>query len=479
MGDEANDCDDGLVICSAGACVYPDGTICSDNQECANTCIFSNCTGLSALGQGCDDTGDCAGAGPVCFNNECLLPNGFGCSSNNDCINTCISGTCRDLSGANGDCDPSDDLDCDAGQCISNECLLPDLLPCTNNNQCINTCIFGFCSPRAPFFSACDPGDHQDCLDSSLQCVGTGVCLYANDQSCSSNFDCVNVCVANNCTDVGSLFSACDASENDDCSFPLECSSTSVCLKPQSENCVTNDECIQVCVDGACSAPSLLDDPCDEDADCQSPLLCNDVVCVQCLVNQDCLQFSFDACIVDTCANFSDVGEPCDETADCASNLLCNGQVCKECLSNSDCSGGDVCIFEICSNISDQGGSCDETADCIPGQNLLCVSGTCTPRTCTANAQCDQNGQGQTCIFSHCDDIQSLHGSCDDSDDCATSACANNECVSCVVNAQCESETSLETCIFHECTILSGIYVCDASSVIQFISVHTAFVSQR
>jgi hypothetical protein len=164
-----------------------DGAACTENEQCAHTCIDGTCAPASDLGGDCDvDVGaggaDGAGPGPTvggnggaggdagvpqnpdckaplqCFGGKCLTPDGEACTDDADCVNTCVSNVCQPKSGLDGKCDATADCDnsidgvkltCDQNKKL---CKLDLTSLCQTNAQCqSNRCICAdaTCSTRA------------------------------------------------------------------------------------------------------------------------------------------------------------------------------------------------------------------------------------------------------------------------------------------------------------------------------------------
>jgi hypothetical protein len=145
----------------------------SGNTDCTSpneSCIDDVCRALAPTGSACDapnDDDDCM-TGNECIDGTCLRSDGEQCTSNSQCVNVCIgtgTRTCAPASATNEPCDTSDgDADCQAGHlCVAGECLLIDDQPCTNNTQCVNVCIIDHCDPKSGLDGPCD--QNSDCTD--------------------------------------------------------------------------------------------------------------------------------------------------------------------------------------------------------------------------------------------------------------------------------------------------------------------------
>jgi hypothetical protein len=157
------------VCTSKGA----DGADCSGDDECAHTCIDNVCAPVSSVGGDCDadnGAGGAGGAGSVstgtagaggesgalpavndckaplqCYAGKCLTPNGEACTDNVDCLNTCVANVCKPKGSVDGACDDTSDcvanskLVCDVAK---HKCKLDTLAQCQVNDQCqSNRCL--------------------------------------------------------------------------------------------------------------------------------------------------------------------------------------------------------------------------------------------------------------------------------------------------------------------------------------------------
>jgi hypothetical protein len=94
------------------------------------------------------------------------------CRSNTDCDDVCIQGVCRPRSSEGGPCDESGPWDCENGlRCVNETCMkkLALGMRCTSNIDCLDTCVRGLCAVRSAAGGACD-NDFFDCSD-GLRCV--------------------------------------------------------------------------------------------------------------------------------------------------------------------------------------------------------------------------------------------------------------------------------------------------------------------
>jgi len=154
--------------CVDNACKKDDGETCTASAECQNTCIDGMCTGKLDDGQACTADTDCA---HTCIDGMCAMPSDVG----GDCDvageggaggagGAPAVGPVAGNAGAGGAGEAPQNPDCKAPlQCVTGKCLTPDGEACTDNPDCINTCIDNKCAPKSPLDGPC--GDLADCED--------------------------------------------------------------------------------------------------------------------------------------------------------------------------------------------------------------------------------------------------------------------------------------------------------------------------
>jgi hypothetical protein len=203
MAECAKDADCGATAkCVDGACKKNDGESCTASAECQNACIDGTCTAK--------------------------LDDGMPCTADAQCAHTCIDGACAPVSDVGGDCDAdlgaggaggagsvgtggaggdsggvAQNPDCKSPlTCVSGKCLTPDGEACTDNVDCINTCVKNVCQPKSTIDGACD--DKADCAVAALVCDETNAkCKLDLLQQCTDNGQCKSdncVCSNANCT---------------------------------------------------------------------------------------------------------------------------------------------------------------------------------------------------------------------------------------------------------------------------------------
>jgi hypothetical protein len=136
---ERGDCAEPLTCNASKRCAEAaaDGATCRNNDQCINTCIAGSCAPRPAESGACDDSGDCQ-AGLACVNRVCIKPAvGSACAKVNDCPlgMSCQFGACAPKSASGADCDPAATFPCE---------------------QFGDTCFRGTCEPRHATGGACD-----------------------------------------------------------------------------------------------------------------------------------------------------------------------------------------------------------------------------------------------------------------------------------------------------------------------------------
>ena len=417
-------------------CPQPNGAPCSVNVDCQGTCIAGFCSDLALNGQGCDlgDDDDCV-SGNVCDAGTCYLANGQACSTNEECVGTCIGGLCSDESGFGGSCDLGDDLDCTSGHaCDDGTCHLANGQACATNDECAETCIGGICTDASGTGASCDLGDDLDCAVGNV--CDDGTCHLANGQACTTNDECAGTCIGGICTDASGTGASCDLGDDLDCE-PGNVCDDGTCHLANGQACTTNDECVNTCIGGLCTDASGTGASCDlgDDLDCAVGNVCDDGTChlangQACTTNDECAE----TCIGGICTDASGTAGSCDlgDDLDCAAGNVCDGGTChlangEACTTNDECA--ETCIGGICTDASGTGASCDlgDDLDCAAGN--VCDDGTChlaNGQACTTNDEC-----AGTCIGGICTDASGTGGSCDlaDDADCTSgNVCSDSVC---------------------------------------------------
>ncbi|MEO1481375.1 MAG: hypothetical protein AAFU77_04665 [Myxococcota bacterium] len=263
------------------------------------------------------------------------------------------------------------------GRC-EDDTTLPE---CLADQDCDgdDVCVSGACAPPPPVDFGAKCSTAVLCAR-GLVCVD-GACVRADSEDCDSDDECAGSCVRGVCEEPGAMGSDCDSKT--DCRPPTVCGAGGACIAANS--CANNSDCTvpgETCVSGVCEVAPDLGGECDESSDCRTGV-CERGVCIaelgnQCISNKECP----DACIDGACAPFSNAGEPCDgsETDDCAGDLLCKDSSCVNrdgCRSDFECGGLETCVREECQPFAPVGRECDSDRDCQEG--LSCIRSECQP----------------------------------------------------------------------------------------------------
>jgi hypothetical protein len=294
----------------------PAVTGCTKDADCGATakCVETVCK--SNDGETCTTSDDCQNA---CIDGVCTakLDDGAACTADEECAHTCIDGACAPVSDVGGDCDVDlgaggaggagsggagsggaagaggeagvvvvQNPDCSAPlQCVSGKCLIPDGEACTDNIDCINTCVKNVCEPKSTIDGACD--DKSDCAVAALVCDTTSAtCKLDLLQQCTDNPQCqTNRCICSNanCTvrTCKSAASVCQCKWSP--SDSATCSNASANLNATTQDpngcsadtnnycnqgqCVPNvaGDCTQLCTRDTKGTDSTADDTCSTD----------------------------------------------------------------------------------------------------------------------------------------------------------------------------------------------------------------------
>lgn len=229
--------------CDAGGgnCLGTNGSSpCLNNAECLDVCISGTCSAPSGTNGPCDETADCT-AGHTCSGGQCLLNDGQTCTANSECLNTCIGGVCGPTAGTGGTCDPGDNADCTNNNCDGSGVCGGNGASCTANAECVNTCISNVCSNLSGTGGTCDAGDNGDCLnnncDASGTCGGDGAQCAADAECANGNCECADsTCSSQLCSAVPCPcgFNAagdgtCDGDLNTNVDDPEDCAGATGC----------------------------------------------------------------------------------------------------------------------------------------------------------------------------------------------------------------------------------------------------------
>lgn len=193
--------------CVNKVCKKDDGQACADSAECQNACIDGMCTAKLDDGKDCKTDDDCA---HTCIGGVCAQPSDVG----GDCDVALGEGGAGGAggapavgpiatAGAGGDAGLPPVRDCKAPlQCYAGKCLTPDGETCTDNTDCLNTCVANVCSPKGGVDDACD--DKADCANDKLVCDATKKkCKLDVTQECQTNAQCQSnrcLCANHDCS---------------------------------------------------------------------------------------------------------------------------------------------------------------------------------------------------------------------------------------------------------------------------------------
>jgi len=152
---------------------------------------------------------------------------------------------------------------------------------CAANDACSTgtTCLAGTCALKSAPGGACE--EQSDCNGNVLLCGSLGssiscaqnLCRCSDASTCSDNAQCLGTCVSRKCVPANTT---CDNS--DDCRDAYQCKTptgkTKGCYLPDGEACTANASCEHVCRGALCAPAGVADDACDENADCKGTLTC-------------------------------------------------------------------------------------------------------------------------------------------------------------------------------------------------------------
>jgi hypothetical protein len=185
--------------CVETVCKLVDGEACTAAADCVNNCVDDVCTSLLPDGEACTSDDECA---HTCIGEVCALPSGVG----GDCDiamgeGGAGGGPAVSTGGAGGEGGAADmqARDCEAPlQCLEGKCLTPDGEACTDNVDCLNTCVDNVCEPKGLLDGDCD--DNADCAVAALVCDETDAkCKLDLLQQCNEDAQCEsNVCICSN-----------------------------------------------------------------------------------------------------------------------------------------------------------------------------------------------------------------------------------------------------------------------------------------
>ncbi len=182
--------------CSLPLSVWsPDGVACSDDDQCVNTCVKGTCAPEGGAGEPCDAVGDCAlfacltvPGSATCTDQLCQCPSGSFCSHNDQCVGTCAGASCRAI---NTVCDTGDAADCTgAFTCVEKRCVLPEGSSCTANSVCRSALPFAGVQPARHL----RPGvaTRPPTAPPASRASKSGTCLLQAGATCSTPSSCAS-----------------------------------------------------------------------------------------------------------------------------------------------------------------------------------------------------------------------------------------------------------------------------------------------
>ncbi|CAH0559244.1 unnamed protein product [Brassicogethes aeneus] len=378
--------------CAHGFDVSPDGTLCTDHDECAEIGMCTNgiCTNT-------DGSFRCQ-----CKNGFKLSPTGFACVDIDECDENsriCLNGRCENTQGSYtcacfpGFVESSDrtfcsDLDecattgmCDHGKCINMEgsfrCVCdsgyrlgPDGKHCVDIDECAsNPCQFGTCynapgSFRCECFSGFSLGpDGRSCLDTRrdlcYQEYRDGLCFNPSTTAVTKSSCCCCTIISNKPMGWGT---GCQA-----CPMPGTTDFDSLCPHGPGSTFDGNDinECAQnpnICQNGACE---------------------NMIGTYRCICNPG---FEVD-----------DTGKICTDINECeVEELVCNGGQCR------NTPGSFQCICPPGTQLNQQNYMCEDVDECRELGPEACFNGECVNVLGSYRCDCDPgsilDSTGRICI---------------------------------------------------------------------------------
>lgn len=289
----------------------------------------------------------------TCANGVCDPDNGL-CANADDCAGDdalCLAGYSCNVDTCEADL-ACDNGSCERGVCVDGACINP--LGCATNANCLDGfyCNDGTCEADPCADTTCDRGV---CQVGSGECVNATVCTTATEAT-----DCLdgNRCVGGVCQTETEF---CDNLNCDRgvCSFEaLACAN--------SENCAGDD------------ANCLVGNFCDDDNTCK-PNICD-------ALSQTCPRGECDPG-TGQCIN----ADTCQNQDDCVDNFVCIGAACvaaDEACGTAGCEGNQICNYDDANSTA----TCEENpAGC---SNALDCSGdrVCADGVCAAPAACVNDG---------------------------------------------------------------------------------------
>jgi hypothetical protein len=317
---------------------------------------------------------------------------------------------------------------------------------CAANSECSKTCIGSVCANQGATNAACDAGDDDDCSTGRICESGSNVCrcdgnscTEDNGQQCSTNAECTNTCINSICANPATANESCDTGQNDDCAENHICDGASnTCLKDNGQGCQNNTQCSNTCISEICADPANTNEVCDagQNDDCAGNHTCDAAssTCLKdngqgCQNNPQCSN----TCISEICADPASANESCDtgQNDDCAENHICDDST-DTCLKNNGqgCQNNTQCSNTCISEICADPANTNEVCDA--GQN----------DDCAGNHTCD--GASNTCLK---DNVQVCGANTECANTCLTGICSAQVST----NAACDDNDSDDCAAGHSC----------------------------
>ncbi|MFA5934928.1 MAG: hypothetical protein WC827_03535 [Candidatus Paceibacterota bacterium] len=264
--------------------------------------------------------------------------------------------------------------------------------------------------------------------------TGTYQALLENGQTCDN----YSQCLSQYCDGLGNICAACGGDES--CpnfgGYINSCQS-GVCYDGSvGDPCVDTGDCIYGCnLDTFTCNSGLTDQSCSSGSDCVSGA-CNTYdganVCTTgaigmgCASGAECLSSYCDTYFSHTCTN-GGFGATCMDGSECSSGV-CNSNSCTtatglSCLNGYECASG-ICFNQICSS-GLNGSSCSDGGDCSVGYS--CFALLCSNGELGTSCYFDENCTSSICYNNSC--VSGTDSSCGNNDDCLSGyECSNGSC---------------------------------------------------
>ena len=385
----------------------PDDTLaCDDGDACTleDRCHDGACVGTPLF---CDDGMPCTL--DTCDSGTCRnLPWTGACNDGNLCTrdDTCAGGTCEGVPVPCLDDNACTDDSCDPSVgCV----FAPNADPCDDDNLCTvgDHCANGACAPGEDRL-ACDDGN--PCTDDG--CVPAKGCMHIPNVAPCDDHDA--------CT----LDDTCGGGTCQPGKRPLACDDGNLCT---DDSCDPDTGCVH--------AANLV--PCDDGNACTVGDTCGDKACLPGAGAPDC-----------------DDGNPCtDDSCDPATG-------CLHAANTAPCDDGDPCRLD---------DACRDTI-CTPGPTVLDCDdhNLCTDETCVERVGCVTTFNTQPC---------------DDGDPCLSGdVCAGGACTAGAIALECDDGNFCtdDACTpFTGCTYANNTLPCDDQSACKLNEIGRAAVRER